>query len=151
MTNINNTIDTIINLLDEQKTLLAPSQREVIMAATHYVFESDGSVALAGPLGSLWVFKDGSVHPVGTPDSSHGYPGYSDPAHLRVAKSDALGNLGLVTIVEKFGRQAELHCEEVGNGTDYPDYRDVFYFPKEDETYNSGYRSGGTWIDSWWS
>lgn len=151
MTNINNTIDNILSLLDEQKTLLAPTQREIIVAATHYAFESDDSVTLKGPKGSLWVFKDGTVAPISTEPGTAGWPCYDDPTNLRIAKSDALGLLGLTTIIEKFGRKAEYIREEVHNGTDCPDFRDAYYFPDTDEFYNAGYRSGGTWVDGWWS
>ncbi len=83
--NIHNTLNTILNLLDEQKGLLVPAQRE----------------------------------PLAT--------------------------------VEKFGRLAEHERVEVLNGTDSPDYRDVYYFLDNEDVYNSGYRSGGTWVDGWWS
>lgn len=53
--------------------------------------------------------------------------------------------------VEKFGRLAEHERVEVQNGTDSPDYRDVYYFLDNEEVYNAGYRSGGTWVDGWWA
>lgn len=83
--NINDTLNTILNLLDEQKGLLVPAQRE--------------------PL----------------------------------------------PLVEQFGRLAEHERVEVSNGTDCPDFRDVYYFLDSEDVYNSGYRSGGTWVDGWWA
>ena len=54
-------------------------------------------------------------------------------------------------LVEQFGRLAEHERVEVSNGTDCPDFRDVYYFLDNEDVYNSGYRSGGTWVDGWWS
>lgn len=93
MSNINNTIDTILKLLDEQKELLAPSQCEIINAATHYAFESDDSVTLKGPKGSLWVFKDGAVSSISNEAGTAGWPCYDDAVNLEIAKADALAYL----------------------------------------------------------
>lgn len=97
--NIHNTLNTILNLLDEQKGLLAPSQQEIIQAATHYSFESDDSVVLSGPLGNLWIFQDGSVHPASAVPGTNGYPAYSTPVHLERAKEAARKLLGLLPLV----------------------------------------------------
>lgn len=83
---INDTLNTILNLLEEQKELLAPSQQEIIQAATHYSFESDDSVVLSGPLGNLWVYQDGTTYPASTVPGTNGYPAYSMTTHLERAK-----------------------------------------------------------------
>lgn len=157
--NINNTLNTIVNLLDEQKTLLAdpPMTGDLskvnlaIQSATRYSFESDGSVALSGLAGSVWVFPDTTVTPASTEPGTAGYPAYEESEHLARAKQEAREILGLFPLAEMFGRMAEHVRVQVENGTESPDYRDVYYFLDSEDVYNSGYRSGGNWTDGWWS
>ena len=123
----------------------------IIHSATHYSFESDGSVALSGPQGNAWVLEDGMVHPASSEAGTNGYPAYQVPEHLERAKEQARKLLGLLPLVEKFGRMAEHARVEVPNGTECPDFRDAYYFINSDEVYNAGYRSGGTWVEGWWA
>ena len=58
------------------------SNNAIVAAATHYSFESDGSVALAGRLGSLWVYPDGVVYATSTVPGTAGFPAYTDPQYL---------------------------------------------------------------------
>ena len=58
------------------------SNNAIVAAATHYSFESDGSIVLAGRLGSIRVRPDGATQPVVTTPGAYGYPACSDPAYL---------------------------------------------------------------------
>lgn len=69
--------------------------REIISTATHYAFESDESVCLKGPNGSLWVFSDSSYTKVSEEPGTNGYPAYLNPEYLVKAKEIALRYLGL--------------------------------------------------------
>lgn len=148
---INDTLNTMNALLNQQGDVLTNGVGKIIEAATHYSFESDDSVVLSGPLGNLWVFQDGTTYPASVVPGTNGYPAYSVPVHLERAKQAAREILGLLPVVEMFGRKAELIKVEVPNGTDCPDFRDVYYFLDNEDVYNAGYRSGGTWVDGWWA
>ena len=88
--NINDTLNTILNLLDEQKGLLGPTKQQIIKTATHYAFVQDDSVALSGPMGSLRVFPDGKTSEVDAEPGMPAYPGYEVHFHLESAKGIAL-------------------------------------------------------------
>ena len=62
------------------------SNNAIIAAATHYSFESDGSVAVTGRLGSVWVWPDGETSPASVTPGTAGYPAYTDPHHLLEAQ-----------------------------------------------------------------
>ncbi len=68
---------------------------KTIKAATHYAFETDKSVSLKGPLGSLWVFDDGTVSNASDMPGTNGYPAYTDAGYLETAKDIAIRYLGM--------------------------------------------------------
>lgn len=83
---IHDTLNNMNVLLEQRGAILSNGVGKIIESATHYSFESDDSVVLSGPLGSIWVFQDGTTYPASTVPGTNGYPAYSTPAHLQRAK-----------------------------------------------------------------